>query len=89
MTAHLYRKKPVVVEAWQLTEDNFYAVGDWAGVRECWDLAAPEPALHIKTVEGTMKAFPGDWVIKGAAGEFYPCKPGIFEATYEPAGEPA
>ena len=40
--------------------------------------------LLIGTLEGTMAAAPGDWVIKGVAGEFYPCKPDIFEATYEP-----
>jgi hypothetical protein len=79
-----YRKKPVVIEAVQLDEGNFYAVGDWAGVDECWDLAAPKPALFIDTLEGRMKAFIGDWIIKGVQGEFYPCKPDIFEATYEP-----
>ncbi len=81
----LYRKKPVIIEARRLTRENFRAVGDWAGVRECWELTAPKPALHIETLEGVMKAFLGDYVIKGVAGEFYPCKPDIFEATYEPA----
>lgn len=38
----------------------------------------------VAAVEGTMQATPGDWIIKGVEGEFYPCKPGIFEATYEP-----
>lgn len=40
--------------------------------------------LAIKTLEGVMKAYPGDWIIKGVQGECYPCKPDIFEATYEP-----
>ena len=40
--------------------------------------------FDIKTLEGTMKARPGDWIIKGVNGEFYPCKPDIFEKTYEP-----
>ena len=42
-------------------------------------------SLLIKTPEGTMRADPGDWIIRGVKGEIYPCKPDIFEATYEPA----
>jgi hypothetical protein len=80
-----YRKRPVIIEAELLTRENFHAVGEWAGVKECWGLTTPMPALFIDTVKGTMKAFLGDWVIKGVAGEFYPCKPDIFDATYEPA----
>jgi hypothetical protein len=44
--------------------------------------------LTIPTLEGVMLAVEGDWVIKGVAGEFYPCKPGIFDATYEPVEAP-
>lgn len=44
--------------------------------------------LVIQTLEGTMRAFVGDWIIKGVKGEFYPCKPDIFEATYEKASQP-
>lgn len=43
-----------------------------------------EPVIRIQTLEGDMLARQGDWVIKGVKGEFYPCKPDIFEATYEP-----
>lgn len=43
--------------------------------------------LIIRTLEGDMKVSPGDWIIRGAAGEFYPCKPDIFEATYAPAAD--
>lgn len=42
--------------------------------------------LYIGTLEGTMAATPGDWIIRGVKGEIYPCKPDIFEATYEKAG---
>ena len=84
----LYRKKPVIIEARQLTTKNFESVGAWAGVTECWGLDAPIPALHIKTLEGTMKALLGDYVIKDVKGEFCPCKPDIFEATYEPEAQP-
>jgi len=43
------------------------------------------PTLHIDTLEGIMQAIPGDFIIRGVQGEFYPCKPDIFAATYEPA----
>jgi hypothetical protein len=43
--------------------------------------------IAIETLEGVMVASPGDWIIRGVQGEFYPCKPDIFEATYEPVGE--
>ena len=79
-----YRKKPVVIEAHRLNRDNFEDVADWAGVKEYWGLHAPSPALHIETLEGVMLAHLGDYVLRGVQGEFYPCKPDIFEATYEP-----
>jgi len=75
-----FRKKPVVVEARQ-----------WTG---CLDDVAHVPAgilkfdthgaLFIKTLEGAMVVNVDDWIIRGVKGEFYPCKPDIFEATYEP-----
>lgn len=79
-----YRKKPVVIEAEQFTEENKdrafnfitcnrYPKHDAEGNRE----------LVIQTLEGEMTAVLGDWIIKGVKGEFYPCKPDIFEATYE------
>ena len=48
---------------------------------------AGEAVLHIDTLEGVMTASSGDWIIQGVRGEFYPCKPDIFEATYEPVEE--
>lgn len=87
-----YQKKPVVIEAWQLPMD-------WTGERGSWELlpmwmvngtvvANPDHplSLFIITLEGTMKADPGDWIIRGVQGELYPCKPDIFAATYDPAG---
>ena len=50
-------------------------------------VAHSDPFMRIKTLEGTMVASKGDWVIRGVKGEFYPCKPEIFEATYEPIKE--
>lgn len=87
-----FRKKPVEIEAMQYLPDTM-DVAELCG----WMAAAgvdygftPLPAdsgyqsLRIATLEGQMTASPGDWIIKGVQGEFYPCKPDIFEATYDP-----
>jgi len=90
-----FRKKPVVVEA-----ERWFRRGDVACVEteapvdkeNClWpDFTCPqcgrllEDHGRIKTLEGSMVACPGDWIITGIKGELYPCKPDIFEATYEP-----
>ncbi len=86
-----YRKKPVIIEAFQLNERG--SVGeDWF-----WDSVSEnkvithnfgkfydEPAwCEIKTLEGTMKASAGDYIIRGVNGELYPCKADIFNKTYE------
>ena len=55
--------------------------GDFPDTVESW----ASNVIHLGTLEGTMKASLGDWIIRGIKGEFYPCKPDIFEATYEPA----
>ncbi len=70
-----FRKKPVVIEAWQFDGTNFPA---------CYPFVWAEGELKIGTLEGDMLVSPGDWVITGVKGEMYPCKPDIFEATYEP-----
>ncbi len=84
-----WRKKPVVIEAWQLTQMNAADVAAWCGgdIYNFERLADGEDiwvGLTILTLEGEMLAQPGDWVIKGVQGEFYPCKPDIFAETYEP-----
>jgi hypothetical protein len=79
-----WRKRPVEVEARQFLEQDADATADWCG-GIVQDLIGVSPKLAIVTLEGTMTADVGDWVIKGVQGEFYPCKPDIFEATYEPA----
>lgn len=85
-----FRKKPVVIEALQYTPESREAVIEWCGARYRFmddDGCLQEwTYLGIQTLEGEMKACPGDWIIKGVKGEFYPCKPDIFEATYEPVG---
>ncbi|MCX4606839.1 hypothetical protein OG402_41160 [Streptomyces anulatus] len=83
-----YRKKPVEIEAVHLTNDvSPDEVASWCGGR-----VAPHPeqnytggalVIEIETLEGTMRAEPGDWIIKGVVGKFYPCRDDIFEATYE------
>ncbi len=79
-----YRKKPVVIEAIQWAGNNFDEIKEFCsevvyhgveGEARRW--------LLIKTLEGGMRAKTGDFIIKGIRGEFYPCKPDIFEATYE------
>ena len=96
-----YRKKPVVIEAMQLvgTNADTHAVYQWieANTQGSFDPLSEEipasgvsidPATGfflIATLEGVMQAKPGDWIIRGVQGEFYPCKPDIFAATYEPA----
>lgn len=79
-----YRKKPVVIEAMQFTADTKDQVYNFVTCT-----AFPrfnkkhKPELVIQTLEGDMITSLGDWVIRGINREFYPCKPDIFEKTYE------
>lgn len=85
-----YRRKPVEIEAvqWQhsgrgtIRQANIEEVEAFLGF---YPLVRPDRLgqLGIETLEGTMWAAPGDWIIRGVQGEFYPCKSDIFEATYE------
>jgi hypothetical protein len=77
-----YRKKPVVIEAIQWIGDNEPEIAEFVTVEHSFEY--PESTVTIPTLEGNLTASSGDWVIKGIQGEFYPCKPDIFEATYEP-----
>lgn len=86
-----YRKKPVVIEAFQLNarglieEDWFWdAVTRNDIITHCFGKHHPEPAwCEIKTLEGTMIAKAGDYIICGVNGEIYPCKADVFSKTYE------
>ena len=76
-----YRKRPVVIEAEQWFPGRAVD-GVCLGLRD-----NPLPITrgpHVHTLEGELAVIPGDWIIKGIVGEYYPCKPEIFEATYEP-----
>ena len=89
-----YKKKPVIIDAIQWTGGNMVEIADFAKgfakfdeIRQS-DAENKIPAqydLSIQTLEGTMQASRGDYIIKGVNGEFYPCKPDIFEKTYEKA----
>jgi hypothetical protein len=74
-----YRKKPVVIEA-QLHEGP--GTQAWIAMW-CHGIPTPDGKVVISTLEGAMTCDVGDWVIQGVKGEFYPCKPDIFAATYE------
>uniref|UniRef100_A0A6H1ZG01 Phage protein n=1 Tax=viral metagenome TaxID=1070528 RepID=A0A6H1ZG01_9ZZZZ len=80
-----YRKKPVVIEAIRWDGINWNEMCDFIGVPEnaVGRLSDSEMLIDIKTPEETMTAQIGDFIIKGIQGEFYPCKPDIFYATYE------
>ena len=74
-----YRKKPVVIEAVQLTTENQADVAIWCHGH----INHSNGLVEIVTLEGTMTAQMDDFIIKGIKGEFYPCKPDIFWDTYE------
>jgi hypothetical protein len=74
-----FRKKPVEIEAIQLTPLNIEEIEQFVG----GDAGREPGGLVIATLEGAMHASIGDWIIRGVQGEFYPCKPDIFAATYE------
>ena len=81
--ARAYKKKPVVVEAVQWTGENHAEMCEFIDP-EVFEIK-PKEGLIIHTLEGEHHASPGDYIIKGVNGEFYPCKPDIFAKTYEPA----
>ncbi len=83
-----FRKKPVVIEAvqWLNNDPSYDAIGAWLDTHEQPMFEVRNHGdLVISTLEGEMVASPGDWIIRGVKGEFYPCKPDIFAATYEVA----
>lgn len=90
-----FRKKPVVITAmrFRATYQNAEQIIAWINAVTGYDPAkgVDPPVMYyygdltIRTLEGDMHATKGDWIIQGIKGEFYPCKPDIFEATYEPA----
>lgn len=91
-----YRKKPVVIEAIKWDGLNLQEIKEFVGESleyyindAAWQVGKGKPHVHmkIKTLEGDHTVTVGDYVIKGVKGEFYPCKPDIFEKTYEAVDE--
>ena len=82
MKPQCFRKKPVIIEAIQWTGHNTLEIMEFMQVNDM-DGRPVNRQIFIDTLEGRMNADEGDWIIKGVKGEFYPCKPDIFEATYE------
>lgn len=87
-----FRKKPVVIEAWRVSELLRLAASDWKGLPpqvsaayERGEVVFACDSISIRTLEGVMVGAPDDFVICGVKGELYPCKPDIFERTYDPA----
>lgn len=100
-----YRKKPVVIEAFQMTKERRLDNHEWPNwLNYAWNLDfsvvgavgsegeppwAAESKLIIRSLEGVMTVDWGDWIIRGVKGELYPCKPDIFAATYDPVSPAA
>lgn len=93
-----YRKKPVVIEAFQMTRGRRWDNSEWPEwLHEAWNRSQKEPGamfclesshgLFIRTLEGEHAVSWDDFIIQGVQGELYPCKPDIFEATYEPVSD--
>lgn len=90
-----YRKKPVAIQAIKWTGENLKEIISFTGLHpsagkwtwEEYESVVKNEGLKIFTLEGPLMASIGDWIIQGVKGEFYPCKPDIFESTYEKVGE--
>ena len=80
-----YMKRPVVIEAVQWTGVNPIEVAEFlqTGVNRTYEISSVTNTVKIETLKGTMTASKYDYIIKGIKGEFYPCKPEIFNETYE------
>lgn len=86
-----YRKKPVIVEAFQNSKAENEETGAWPqwllNALRRGDIYMDGRGTHIKTLEGELHVSEEDWIIRGVKGELYPCKPDIFEETYEKVEE--
>ena len=97
-----YRKKPIVIEAFHMTAERMANNVDWPEwLNAAWQMnkhitgsltptrnkSDGSHEFSIQTLEGPLLVTAGDWIIQGIRGELYPCKPGIFEDTYEEVNE--
>ena len=78
-----YQKRPVIIEAIEYQPERIHVIWGWAGADVVYGPTEITDSAFIETLEGRMEARPGDFIIKGIKGEFYPCKPDIFAASYE------
>ena len=85
MAVQKFRKKPVEIEAarYDGTPEGWVCIANWLRESNVRVGRGADGHLTIPTLEGIMRANAGDWIIRGVQGEFYPCKPDIFEQTYE------
>lgn len=87
MNAIPVQKKPAIVEAFEFdgSAETAQAIQLWAQEAGSWIALTEDDILKLRidTLEGPMYASPGDWIIRGVKNEFYPCKPDIFEMTYQ------
>lgn len=85
MSTRLFRKKPVVIEAKRIENfERLCAISTWLdafGVQH--EIGLHDMSITLATLEGPMRADQGDWIIQGVKGEFYPCKPDVFDLTYD------
>lgn len=79
-----YRKKPVVIEAIQFDGENYVECAAFMQHPNPFHTNMSREVIFIDTLEGTMEAQKGDYIIRGVKGEYYPCKPDVFRQTYEP-----
>lgn len=86
MTPQTFRKKPVEIQAMRWTGENYQDIRDFTRRADGFSAVVYRDGdvITIQTLEGNMSAAIGHWIICGVKGEFYPCRPDIFEATYEP-----
>ena len=89
-----FMKKPIIVEAKQFTGSNIKGMLEFMGQKVSdplhhkfsdYEDIVKEKGLHVQTLEGELMAKPGDWIVKGTKGEFWPVRNDIFSASYEPA----
>lgn len=79
-----YRKKPVVIEAIRFDGTNYAECAAFMRYPNPFHTNMSRGVIFIDTLEGTMEASSGDYIIRGVSGEYYPCKPDIFRQIYEP-----
>ena len=80
-----FRKKPIMIDAIQYDGSNGSSLYSWSSGRVIQSpVLEGQPCVQVQTMEGMMTGAVGDWIIRGIMGEFYPCKPDIFAATYDP-----